>query len=245
MSYLCHVLLENLRKLSLCLNPSTYTCVARDLYVTASNARVVSVDGKQKGFYSNKDVNDVAIINQGTIFIPDGFGRTFVNLKQLEIISSQLMFVHRKNFVGMTFLEDLRLDDNFVETISSDVLWDLESLQWLSLSGNRIKNLPDDLLAESSRLIWLTADENDIESFDEKLLQKSPKIEMISMRRNKLRNIKLEIDNFKNIFVIDFRDNSCIDATADKNQEVMTFEDIQEDIRVNCSQISKCETTRY
>lgn len=216
-------------------NPSTYTCNAEDLIVSVRNAKLIEVEGKQMRFYSNKDLNDLAIINQKTVFIPDGLGRTFEKLKQLEIISSQLKFVFRRNFAEMKFLIDLRLDDNFLERISSDVLWDLKSLQWLSLTGNRIKTLPDDLLIKCSQFVWFTADENEIISFDEKILQSNSKLEMISMRRNKLMKIRFEIDNFSEISVIDFRDNLCVDATADKNQDVEPFENIQEIIRVNCS----------
>lgn len=214
---------------------STYTCIARDLYVTASNARLMSIEGKHERYFSNEDVNDVAIISQSTIHIPDGLGRTFPNLKLLEIMSSQAMFVHRRNFVGMNFLVDLRLDDNLLEIIPSDTFWDLKSLQWLSLTGNQIKTLPIDLLIKSFGLLWLTADENEVEKLDEKFLQSNSKVEMISMRNNKLIKIEFEFDNFKQMSVIDFRDNVCINAISDRDQEGFKFEGIQEAIRVNCS----------
>jgi Leucine-rich repeat (LRR) protein len=114
--------------------------------------------------------------NQFTLYIPNGIGGLFPNLKQLEIILSNLKFIKRANFKEMHFLKDLRLDHNRIEKIEAETFDDLRNLQWLSISDNKIKSIDLRLTHALTELLWFTANENEIEVLDEKYFRMNLKL---------------------------------------------------------------------
>ena len=195
---------------------------------------VKAYSGNHVFLYSNDHVNDVSITNQTTYFIANGIGKLFENLKQLEIMSSQLKFVNRRNFRGMKKLLDLRLDHNDIKIISAETFSDLTNLEWLSLTDNKLKVLSEGLTMKMLNLLWFTANENEIEIFEGKHFERNTKLELISIRANKIRKINFEIKKFNQIAFLDFRDNFCINDYFSKHEKTSSINELQTKI-YNCS----------
>lgn len=199
------------------------------------NTEVKKVSGRHVFLYFDEDVNDVSIVNQSVVYISNGIGGLFPRLKQLEVISSGLKFIKRINFERMTHLRDLRLDRNEIEIIFSDTFWDLRNLVWLSMSGNKIKSLTEGLTLRMPNLLWLTANDNEIEVCKEKYFRRNRKIEMISLRNNKLNDVKMNFRKFPRISYVDMRLNPCVNNIASKKENPSGFVEIQSKINTNCS----------
>lgn len=196
---------------------------------------MVDATGEHTFLYSNDYVNDVIIINQITFFIPEGFGRFFPNIKQFELMSSQLRFVRRSNFVQMKNLLDLRLDGNEIEFIPSNTFWDLTKLQWLSISSNKIKSLTDDLTLLMPNLLWFTANKNEIEELNEVNFLQNHKLELLSLRFNHIKTINFHLKTFKHIAFIDLSSNLCFDGSFRKSDEPNCSKEFQNQLIKNCS----------
>lgn len=195
--------------------------------------KVTNAEGIHVFSHNDDDVNDLSIKNQTVIYMPDGIGEVFPTLKQLAVMSTRLKYLRRSNFKIMVFLKDLRLDNNEIEIIFSDTFWDLANLQWLSISGNHIKTLSEGLLLMCARLQWLTADDNQLEVFEQRYLRRNRNLELLSLRRNKLKEIKFEIKLFKSLAYIDFTDNICIDIAA-SNKNATALRAVQIEIWEHC-----------
>lgn len=187
--------------------------------------------------FHNKHVFDVSITNQTAVYLADDIGLIFTQLKQLEVISSKLKFIKRRNFKNMPNLLDLRLDKNEIETIFSDTFWELEQLEWLSLSGNRLKVLTEGLTIMSPKLLWFTANDNQIEYFDANFLQNNLKLEAITLNGNLLAIVRINITKYESLKFLDLRNNVCINDLARTVSDINAMESIAKKIKQKCFQI--------
>lgn len=211
-----------------------YSCIAVDVDILVANQKFAKLFGKHVKWFHEKHVIDVSITNQTTVYLADGIGLLFTQLKQLEVVSSKLRFIKRQNFKSMPNLLDLRLDRNEIEMIFSDTFWDLGQLEWLSLSGNRIKILTEGMMIMSPKLLWFTANDNLLEYFDGSLFQNNPELEAITLRGNRLAIVRINITEFANMLFLDLRRNVCIDKLARSVKDVKAMEKIAEKIDRDC-----------
>lgn len=185
-------------------------------------------------WFHEKHVIDVSITNQTAVYLADGIGLVFTQLKQLEVISSKLRFLKRQNFRNLPNLLDLRLDKNEIEMIFSDTFWDLEQLEWLSLSGNRIKVLTEGMTIMSQKLLWFTANDNELVYFDGSFFQNNPDLEAVTLSGNRLAIIQFNTSKLRNLIFLDLRRNVCIDKLARSVEDVESMETIAKHIEQQC-----------
>lgn len=214
-----------------------YSCIAIDVQILVANQKFGKLIGKHAPHQQNKHVYDVLITNQTALYFADDIGLIFTQLKQLEVISSKLKFIKRRNFKNMPNLVDLRLDKNEIETIFSDTFWDLEQLEWLSLSGNKLKVLTEGLTLMSPKLLWFTANDNRIEFFDGNFFQNNSNLEAITLNGNLLAIVRINITKFENLKFLDLRQNICINELARTVDDVKAMKKIAKRIEQKCSQI--------
>lgn len=202
-----------------------------------ANQKFGKLVGEHVPRHRNKNVFDVLIDNQTAVYLADDIGLIFTQLKQLEVISSKLKFIRRRNFKNMPNLLDLRLDKNEIEIIFSDTFWDLEQLEWLSLSGNKLKVLTEGLTLMSTKLLWFTANDNQIEIFDGNFFQNNRDLEAIALNGNSLAIIRINVTKFENLKFLDLRNNACINQLARTVSDIRAIKKIAEKISKQCSQI--------
>jgi Leucine-rich repeat (LRR) protein len=205
------------------------------LTVHNANSKISKVLGHHKVFYSNSWVNDLKIIGETVVHIPNGIDDFFPGLKKLGIMRSKLKFIKRVNFEPLKNLKDLRLDNNEIEVILSDTFWDLKSLTWLSISGNKIKSLDEGWTSMNQQLLWFSANDNQIEILNQKYFRRNLAIELISLRNNKLTEVTFNFKRFKKLNYVDLRNNVCIDSVVCKWEKFSTFYETQKKVRENCT----------
>lgn len=73
--------------------------------------------------------------NRNVRFLPVNPAEKFPNLISFDARSSSIEDISRSNFVGLTKLVKLYLENNLIKRISDDTFGDLLALEYLSLSN--------------------------------------------------------------------------------------------------------------
>lgn len=131
----------------------------------------------------------------------------------------------------MSDVIDLVLDFNEIESLPSDVFYELSSLEWISIRGNKIARLHDENFIANSKLKWISIDENFIQKLNEKVFERNLELEVFSFGNNQLKEICVDFYVFQSLKYLDLRGNKCIDELMVKRAENSSdefFESIEE-----------------
>lgn len=151
--------------------------------------------------------------NATMYYLPDGIGRTFKNLKRLQISEHMhTKTVTRSNLKNLENLVWLNILQTDIEILDSDTLWDLPNLKYFNFFRNPLKVIPERLFERNRRLTYVTFKSNQLEYLPTNLFKNNLNLEEIDFRDNFLQLIEIDFTSFKNFDYIFLYDNFCIDA---------------------------------
>lgn len=110
----------------------------------------------------------------------------------------------------MEMLRSLDLRNNEISQLDDDVFNIATSLVKINLSDNNLKKLPN-TFASLIYLQRIIANNNQIGVFNSKIFNHNSMLQEIHLWSNKLRTIRIDLQKFKKLRTIDFRNNTCID----------------------------------
>lgn len=158
----------------------------------------------------------------------------FRRIVDFRIWSCGLKYVERSKLAP--FARRLRVLDFFnnnIEDIPEDAFNDLTQLQELKLLNNRIKHLHEKTFQNLRHLKWFFAEFNEIEDLPEHLFDPT-QIVVVSMKNNKLTRIYVDFRKLRNVNVIDFNNNVCIDQCLGHYCGKMSVAEMQNQIEQKC-----------
>lgn len=91
--------------------------------------------------------------------VPDGLP---TNAKRLDLSGNQLKTIARRQFSGLSKLEDLNLSENIISMIEVEAFQGLKNLRYLRIKNNRLKILPVGVFSGLTNLRRLDISENEI-----------------------------------------------------------------------------------
>lgn len=219
-------------------NFRSYGCKVEDLEVETKRTYIVKVLTESRG--KTRSPNDVIILsafNPSITYIPKSIGKFFPNLRYFKITKSLLRYTEFRDFKNLKHLHTLDLSWNKIERISQCAFHYLETLVKLNLNGNRIRALHEKTLMYLPLLEEFTANDNEITHLDSETFQYNTLLRDIEMRDNQLTIIEVKFQTMKNVKLLDFRSNNCIDMKYECCLHIM---DLLKNITENCSGPETC-----
>ena len=175
--------------------------------------------GNKLNFTINFDhVISIVATNLSTSFIPNGLGFRFRKIESFIYESSKVKFVSEDNFEGMRNLKKLSLQENEIEKIPQDAFIYLKHLTELNLSKNKLKLLHDDTFARLFKLRNFAASHNDLQDINEEMFGRNKNLEVISLKKNRIVRMSMNLENFDKLKRVDLRSNICIDTCVDERK---------------------------
>lgn len=176
---------------------------------SSDELRIKNVRGLSKN-WKNVAVVKVSIKHGNIVNMPSNIGTKFTSLQYLGIIGANLKYLRKANFVNMEMLRSLDLRNNQISQLDDDVFNIATSLVKINLSDNNLKKLPN-TFASIIYLQRIIANNNQIEVFNSNILNHNSMLQEIHLWSNKLQTIRIDLQKFKKLRTIDFRNNTCID----------------------------------
>lgn len=176
----------------------------------------------------------------GFLSTPEKIGENFPNLESFRVTRTSITSIGRKDFQGMKDLRHLSLDSNRISIIYQDALYNLPNLESFYISNNKIEFLHPELFKNSLKLKSFIADYNFIPKLHESLFKNNPQVEWISLTKNKLKYIKMNFTELKNIFYANFEENveNCDVKLDEQSTElelrVQKVAEFQQKVEENC-----------
>lgn len=106
-----------------------------------------------------RDTLEVNCSSRHLTGVPEGLPS---NAKRLDLSGNQLKTLARRQFSGLSKLEDLDLSENIISMIEVETFQGLKSLRYLRIKNNRLKILPVGVFSGLSNLQRLDISENEI-----------------------------------------------------------------------------------
>jgi Leucine-rich repeat (LRR) protein len=122
-----------------------------------------AIDTKTIEIKANDNVNFTELLfdcNENLKFLPMGMGQNFPELLSLSVFDCSLESVDRSNFIGLTELQRLALNENYLTVIEPRTFKDLASLKWLYLDHNHLKVIHPDAFESLTQLEEVTFRKN-------------------------------------------------------------------------------------
>ena len=168
-------------------------------------------------FYGDLKTNEVVKwiqFDNGTmLYLPDGIGNYFKNVKYFEVKSGlNLKRLRRSNFKNFENLVHVHIFGNDIETLDEDILWDLPNLYFFEVIENNLKTIPERLFEKNTKLTRVHLQSNKLENLPENLFKNNLLLEWVQFHNNSLTSISIDFRGLKNIKRIDFLNNVCIDS---------------------------------
>lgn len=157
--------------------------------------------------------NVVAIrFQSGTMFfLPNGIGKSFTNLKTLEVESRLgTKLIKRTNLRNLENLLKLTIDENDIELLDEDVLWDLPALQIFQLIYNKLKVVHEKTFDHNLQLRVIDLHANQLEVIPRYLFRNNFSLEKIDLSGNSLKVIEADFTSLNNVWIINLKNNDCI-----------------------------------
>lgn len=137
-----------------------YKCTVLKLVITKPNQTVTEINGNHSHGDSN-NVITLRIIDQIVRFFPSGLNSHFPNLSVLKIWSSRLMELSQKDVRRFTYLTDLSVSGNDLETLNSNIFEFNHRLQHIDFTRNRLKHIGPNILKPLTQLVYADFYQND------------------------------------------------------------------------------------
>lgn len=204
---------------------SSYVCNLYNLNIT-KNVEIASFNGTHLPGKNDSHVEQIQFQNGTMLYIPNGIGKFFKNLKKLMVGDvPSLTFLGTKaftrlNFKNLTKLQEISFVSNDIRKLDKDALWGLENLEVFTLTAQNLnflnvrtfeRNTKLKRVAVCStelRLLYenvfrynfllesVSFDNNVIETLNEGTFQRNANLRTVSLRSNKLESLPAEL--FKN-----------------------------------------------
>lgn len=126
----------------------------------------------------------------------------------------------RESLMDLKQLKTISIDKNKLKTLETDLLWDVNELEFLSLNQNVITEIPKNFLKRSINLKQLWMSNILLEVLEPNTFENNWKLIEIHMESNhKLKIIESEVLNLlTNLQVVNFEDNICINMSTPKTE---------------------------
>lgn len=135
----------------------------------------------------NESVTELSMVRNKKIkFLPQEIGVPFPKLRIIDAFGCSVKEVNKRNFVGLTMVSKIVLDDNEIEKIEEDSFDDLKELDYLYLDNNKIADLPSKLFDKLENLDTLYVNGNQLSKLDASLFKNNKKIALLHFNENKL-----------------------------------------------------------
>ncbi|XP_055066216.2 leucine-rich repeat and immunoglobulin-like domain-containing nogo receptor-interacting protein 4b [Misgurnus anguillicaudatus] len=105
------------------------------------------------------DTSEVNCSSKHLTGVPEGLPN---NAKRLDLSGNQMKTIGRRQFSGLSNLEDLDLSENIISMIEVDAFQGLKNLQHLTIKNNRLKIIPVGVFSGLANLRRLDLSENEI-----------------------------------------------------------------------------------
>lgn len=145
-----------------------------------------------------------------------------------------LKVLRRLNFQNMENLSYLNVRSNDIVTIDEDSLHDLPNLNTFVIKNNKLLVLHKNSFIRNTNLVIVDAVSNQLEFLHSDLFKKNLLLEEALFNDNKLVKISIDFTQLKQIKVIDFHENVCIDKAL---KDFHSVNDYQKVIRLHCNEV--------
>lgn len=127
-----------------------YTCVDENFEINEGNFEssiLTGIAGRISPQKSLKDVKQIAIENSEVLRFPSSLGSYFPNLESLVITNSKMKFVNKVAFTSLNELKFLKLSGNEISLIEPELFEDNYNLEEIYLNDNKIEKISTDILS--------------------------------------------------------------------------------------------------
>lgn len=181
------------------------------------------------------DVQRIVFFNGTMIYLPDGIGRIFKNLKVFVVLADLgFKFAQRSNFKNLGNLIHLHFYRNDIEIFDENTLWDLPNLEIFTIYKNKVKDLFENTFEKNTKLREVDLRWNKLEVLPKNLFKNNLLLEKAFFTGNSLNVIQIDFAELRNIRTLYFNDNVCIDEVAEGS-----FNDLYKLIKENCNSQGK------
>ncbi|CRK87553.1 CLUMA_CG001350, isoform A [Clunio marinus] len=218
------------------LRPQTpYKCSALGVSVQKENIQIFSIYGYHYFRRSNSHVEKLEFNHHPwSTYLPNGFGKFFSNLVDMEVHHTPLKALRRKNFEDMLKLKRLSIDETNLTSIQEETFYDLLSLEELSITNSFLSSLPTNIFSMLKNLRLFDGKYNKLTALESQLFSRNFQVEVINFIGNQLREIHINFSQFKNITEIYFLDCHCLNSFFVKGGPIVTLKDFQNLVKKKC-----------
>jgi Leucine-rich repeat (LRR) protein len=186
------------------------------------NTRVVAVKVNHIENLENDDVKIIKISNAKLSYLPRALGSFFMNVEEYYVMSSNLRFIMREDFEGLTKIKSLSFYQNNIKDIPEDALFDLTELKFLSISYNQLTSLPMLLLQNLRELEYISFTYNKLKYLSLYLFEFNTKLQSVSFEHNDIAVFPPElVFHLSKPESLNLNGNKCIDQNFDLDDENM------------------------
>ncbi|KAJ6639752.1 Serine protease gd [Pseudolycoriella hygida] len=172
---------------------SRYKCFLYYLELQGENMQIVSFGDTHRPGKRDQDVEMLQFYNGTMLFLPNGIGTFFTNLKTLVVGHGRektsllgTKSIKRLSFKELEQLEELEFYRNDIEVIDEDSLWDLKNLQSFRIVNNKLKVLHERTFKRNVQLKVLAMHSNHLTSLPRNLLKHNAMLEYVDFSHNSL-----------------------------------------------------------
>lgn len=133
---------------------SDYSCIISDVVITNDNAYFY-FDGVHFGGWFNSDVRTVRIINSNVPFIIASMFEEFVNLENLELLTSQLTRIRDTDFLNAQRLRRINIQNGQIRSLEANAFGPLENLEELRINSLVLADIHENAFMGLQRLTKL------------------------------------------------------------------------------------------
>lgn len=172
--------------------------------------------------------------HQWAKYLPNGFGKIFPNMIEMEIRETPLKTLRRSNFVAMTNMVVLLIEDTRIAELAGDTFAELINLQELSISRSFLKALPTNIFLPLKNLRYFDGKHNKITELERDLFRGNMNIELINLIGNYFNEIKVDFAALPKIIEVYLLQCGCINSYYLMSSSTFSLADLQSSIRKRC-----------
>lgn len=183
--------------------------------ISPENDSFLLILGKHLTALSNEQVEAFRIVNEKFTLLND-IGGIFPKLKSIQFIRTKISKASRNNFKSLNHLTNLKLAENELKVIRSDVFHDLVELTGIWLQSNQIETLESGCFDRLTKLSLINLDNNQLTTLAFDLFKHNLELEEIRLDDNKLISFSFRMfEHLRKVQMIALTNNSCVNKTFD------------------------------
>lgn len=138
----------------------------------------------------NESVTEIRMVRNKKIeFLPQELSVPFPKLRLIDAYGCSVKEVNKQNFVGLTMVSKIVLDNNEIEKIEENSFDDLKDLNLLYLDNNKIAHLPSKLFDKLENLDTLYMNGNQLSKLDSNMFRNNKQMALLHLNENKLQTL--------------------------------------------------------